>query len=75
MTGLTPKQQIESLLKRVQQLQEQKYFGKVTLHIQAGNILRLTYERSELLGGEIDGEPVGETQEESRKDQASAATT
>lgn len=44
---LTQSQQVSSLVIRIKELQQQKFYGKVTLDIQGGNLLRLVTEKSE----------------------------
>lgn len=58
---LNPDQQIAKLVARIRELQERKFFGKVTLDIQGGNVLRLVTERSERVE-DIDVERAEETQ-------------
>ena len=68
---LTQNQQIEKLTIRIRELQQRKFYGKVTLDIQGGNLLRLVTERSEKVE-DIDGESSSEAQADGVEDQEAA---
>ena len=69
---LTPEGQLKKLNARIRDLQQRKFYGKVTLDIQGGNILRLVTEHSEKVEN-IHVEPEDEAQADGVANQTAAA--
>ena len=76
MSALTPEDQRKRLIELVTGLQEQRFFGKVELDMQGGNILRVVKHESIKLEGATDGKHgCSETQTSDQQAQGAAAET
>ena len=67
--------QLSKLTKHISGLQERKFFGRVTLDMAAGNLLRSLTEESEKYADteDDDGEPSNEAQTDGVEDQEATA--
>ncbi len=70
--ALSFERQTELLVKRLETLQERKFYGRVTLELCAGNIIQVRTEESWKLQEEADGVPSDKAQAHGLQTQGAA---